>query len=292
MSTRSSNASSGPEIESIAGAAIQAHGFVVAVDRDWRILHTSDNLHEFLNDEGAAITGRPLSDLFSSAVVHALRNQLSLSRDPERGARLFAVDLPGSSRPFDMAMRMRDDRVSMDVLPAAHVEAGDPIGSVRDLFTSLNDMSIADTKLRACALMRALTGFGMVAMIGADGEVACVSSRSEGDAPPPPPFPTAQTRLICDLDGVTSALPPGADAACIETSLLREAESTERNWMRQCGAVACMRLPATVPGGVLCEFVGLDRSRRLMPLDRVAAAELFTDMIGMRIALMEAQMQT
>ena len=289
MSTRSSSASSAAEIEPVAEAGIQAHGFVVAVDHDWRVRHISDNAADFLTGTASPAAGRPLSDLFGSAVVHSLRNQLSLSRDPGRGARLFAVPLAATPKPFDVAMRMVSDLVVIDVLPAAHVEAGDPIGTVRDLIGSLPAQSLSEMMPRACALMRALTGFERVAMFRVDGDLGCYNSRGDTEAPSAPGSTATAIRFIGDSELAPAAIRPAPDSACASASLLRCADAHERDWLGRCGAVACIRLPLATPDGPLGEFVALNASPRQMPMDRIAAVELFADLVAMRMVLLNSR---
>src|SRR4051812_27269059 len=54
--------------------AIQPHGFLVALDAaTWAVRYASENLGDYLRLEATAALGRPVEELFTPAIVAALR---------------------------------------------------------------------------------------------------------------------------------------------------------------------------------------------------------------------------
>jgi hypothetical protein len=264
-------------------ARIQPCGFLVVVGQDWRVMHVSANIADHFADCGARMVGQPLSDFFGAAPVHALRNQLSLMRDPQGCARTFSLFFAGVPKPFDVALHACGHHIIVEALPSAHIEAGDPAGMARQLAAQLDDCATQDEMLgRACRFLRALTGFDSVAIYrtGADGEARCVAEESRGPSLAAS-CPQPELRLLADSARGPVALEPEAPAALLDRALLRP-------WSDHDGAAAAaLALPlrsASRPWGVA---VCLSASRRRPALDRIAAAELFAELLALRAELYE-----
>ena len=268
-------------------AEIQPCGFMVVLDQDWRVAHVSANLGDHFADCGPFMVGQALSEFFGAAAVHSLRNQLALMRDPLGAARIFSLYFAGVPKPFDVALHFQGGHIVLEALPSAHGEAGDFVGMVRQLAASLDACeTLADVVQRGTHLMRALVGFDSVTLfrIDADGRATRVAedSRAPVTAPTCPP---PRTRILADAarDGVP--LEPAAPASLIERALLRSATDAEP------AAAASLTVPlvsAGIPWGVI---VCLNRSPRQPTLDRVAAAELFADLLAMRAELCELRVR-
>lgn len=263
-------------------ACIQPCGFVVVVGQDWRVAHVSANIAEHFADCGSRMVGQPLSDFFGAAAVHSLRNQLALMRDPQGSARLFSLFFAGVPKPFDVAMHTSGQHIILEALPSAHVDAGDPAGTARQLASQLDSCSSLDELLgRACRFLRALTGFDSVAIfrLDADGEPERVAEDSRGSGPAARHCPPPKLRLLADGAHGPVPLEPDAPAALVDRALLRP-------WADPDGeAVAVLTLPLLSAGRLWGVAVCLSGTRRRPALDRIATAELFADLLAMRIEL-------
>ena len=167
-------------------ARIQSCGFLIVLDQDWRVRHVSENIAEHFADCGRTMAGQPLADFFGSAAVHSLRNQLALTRDPNGSARLFSLFFASVPKPFDVAMHRNGDSILLEVMPAAHLEAGDPIGTARELFRQLDEYDDPAALLRHAAhQLRALTGFDRVTIFRLDAErrIEAVAHDARGNLP-------------------------------------------------------------------------------------------------------------
>lgn len=263
---------------SSARAAVQPCGFLVVLGQDWRVEHVSDNIGDHFADCGARMAGQPLAEFFGAAAVHSLRNQLALMRDPQGSARLFSLFLAGVPKPFDVALHFHAGRIVLEALPAARVEAGDPAGTVRQLAQRLDGCdSVTDLLQRGAHGLRALTGYDSITLFrfDASGRGARIADDARGEPIPAPLCPLPVVRVLADAKRGIALLDPPAPAKIVERALLRP-------WTGSNAAEACLTLPLVssgMPWGVaLC----LNRTARQPTLERIAAAELFADLLAMR----------
>jgi len=287
MSTRSSHGSS-----ELARAEIQPCGFLVVLGQDWRVRHVSANIADHFADCGARMVGQPLAEFFGGSAVHSLRNQLALMRHPEGNARLFSLFFAGVPKPFDVSMHFKDGHIILEALPSGHIEAGDPAGMVRQMAASLDACeTVTDLVQRASHLLRALTGFDSVTIFRLDEHGRGVRIAEEARGAPiranhcPPPL----TRIVADAARSGSPLEPEAPSSLVEHALLRGIGTGEVHSADAPEASASLCVPlasAGIPWGIA---VCLNRRPRQPTLDRIAAAELFADMLAMRAELCEAR---
>jgi light-regulated signal transduction histidine kinase (bacteriophytochrome) len=285
MSTRSSSASS-----EITRAEIQQCGFLVALGQDWRVRHVSDNIAGHFADCGPFMIGQPLAEFFGAAAVHSLRNQLALMRDPQGSARLFSLFFASVPKPFDVSMHFHEGLIILEALPSAHVEAGDPAGTVRQLAEQLDGCeTVTDLLQRGSVLLRALTGFDSVTLFRLDkqGRGARIAEDARGSATTALHCPPPETRILADMARGNSVVEPEAPRTLIERALLRSWTDGEPCAADPHSAAASLCVPlvsAGIPWGVA---VCLNRGARHPTLDRIAAAELFADLLAMRAELCE-----
>lgn len=270
-------------------AEIQPCGFLVVLGQDWRVRHVSANIADLFADCGSRMIGQPLAEYFGASAVHSLRNQLALMRDPEGYARLFSLFFASVPKPFDVAMHFKDGQIVLEAFPAAHVEAGDPAGTVRQLAAQLDACeTVTDLLQRGCHMLRAMLGFDSVTMfrLDRDGRASRIAEDARGTAPviqcPPP-----EIRILADAARPDSPLEPEAARALIERALLRSWTAGEPNAANPREAASSICIPlvsAGMPWGVA---VCLNRIARQPTLDRIASAELFGDLLAMRAELLD-----
>jgi light-regulated signal transduction histidine kinase (bacteriophytochrome) len=268
---------------------------MVVLGQDWRVRHVSANIANHFADCGPRMAGQPLAEFFGASAVHSLRNQLALMRDPQGSARLFSLFFASVPKPFDVAMHFHEGQIILEALPAAHVEAGDPAGTVQQLAGQLDGCeTVTDLLQRGSHCLRALTGFDSVTLFRLDE--AGVGARIAEDARDPVVTavhcPPPATRILADAARGVAPLEPEASRALIERALLRSWLDDEPCAADPRQASASLTIPlvsAGIPWGVA---VCLNRTARQPTLDRIAAAELFGDLLAMRAELCELREQT
>jgi light-regulated signal transduction histidine kinase (bacteriophytochrome) len=274
----------------MARAEIQPCGFLVVLGQDWRVRHVSANIADHFADCGPRMIGQPLAEFFGASAVHSLRNQLALMRGPEGYARLFSLFFASVPKPFDVAMHFKDGQIVLEAFHSAHVEAGDPAGTVRQLAAQLDGCeTVTDLLQRAFHILRAMLGFDSVTIfrLDADGRGARVAEDSRGNLTTAVHCPPPEIRILADAAGSAVAVEPDADRALLERALLRawtDGEPCAANPRDAASSICVPLVSAGIPWGVA---VCLNRTARRPTLDRIAAAELFGDLLAMRAELLE-----
>lgn len=270
-------------------AEIQPCGFVVVLDKDWRVAHVSANVGDHFADCGPFMVGQALSEFFGAAAVHSLRNQLALMRDPQGTARIFSLFFAGVPKPFDVALHLKDGYIVLEALPSAHSEARDSVGMVRQLATSLDACgTVTEVMQRGAHLMRALVGFDSVTLFRLDsqGNATRMAQDARGrvtaiECPPP------ETRILADAARGGVPLEPSARRSLVEGALLRAWTADDPTTAGAGHAAASLTVPLKSAGRLWGVAVCVNRAARQPTLDRIAAAELFGDLLAMRSELCE-----
>ena len=268
---------------------IQPHGFLIGLSPEWRVVRASTNIGEFLGRDQPPPIGQELAKLLGDSAVHTLRNRLSLLRDPQGSARAFALPVNGAARPFDVAMRSVGSDVILEGQPATGQESGDPIGLVRALASRLDGTEDQEAMLvEGARQLRALTGFDRVTLFRCkpDGVAEVAAHCARGDLAAAPTSLAGELRLIVDAAADGIAIAPTATPATLDRCLLRNATIDERNAM---GAAALVRLPLVASGIDWGVAVCLNQTPRQLGLERFASAELFSELLALRLALLEAR---
>lgn len=271
-------------------ARIQPHGLLVGLTPDWRIMRASANLGDHLTNAKASPIGRPLADILGSAAVHTLRNRMALLRNPEGSARQFALHTTGTTRPIDVVMHIVGDETIVEAQASTGQESGDPIGLVRELASRLDGQEKLDGMLQEGARqLRALTGFDSVSLyrwnVAGTADLAAHCARGNLD---PAPLPgTGWLRLIVDASASGIAIDPEPNASLLDRCLLQMPEAADRDAMGT--AASLVRLPLKAVGSEWGVAVCLNGSPRQLGLERFAAAELHSDLLALRIALLESR---
>jgi light-regulated signal transduction histidine kinase (bacteriophytochrome) len=271
-------------------AEIQPCGFMVVLGQDWLIAHVSTNIGDHFADCGPFMIGQPLSEFFGAAAVHSLRNQLALMRDPQGTARVFSLFFASVPKPFDVALHFKDGRIVLEAFPAAHFEARDSVGLVRQLADSLDACeTVTEVVQRGSHLLRALTGFDSVTLFRIDehGRATRIAEEARGAAPAAVACPLPVTRLRADAARSSVPLEPPAPASLLDRAMLRAWGSDEPIPCDPKAAPASLSVPLVSAGAPWGVAVCLNRTSRQPTLDRIAAAELFGELLAMRAELCE-----
>ena len=271
-------------------ARIQPHGFLISLSPEWRIVRASANLGDFLGHAGPSPFGQDIVQLLGDAAVHTLRNRLSLLRDPQGSARAFALQVQGAARPIDVAMHMVGSDVIIEGQNSTGQESGDPIGLVRALAARLDGNLNRDAMLvEGARQLRALTGFDRVTLFrwkpNGAAELAAHCARGELAAAPTPL--TGDLRLIVDAAADGVAVAPTANSAQFDRCMLGTATPADRDAMGT--ASSLVRIPLVASGIEWGVAICLNQTPRQLGLERFASAELFSDLLALRLANLEAR---
>lgn len=251
-------------------AAVQDHGLLLVLSRDWTIRQVSANAARWLGLPAEELAGRPLRGTFTDEAVHAIRNAVQSLGAAEIRERIFDLDLTGSGTLCDLAVHRSGGAILVEGEP---LEA--PAGAVE--FWRVQS---ALARLRGCADMRALlrdaarllqsmTGFdrAMVCQFDEDGSGRIVAEALRGahDSMLDRHFPAAEAmapaqalhrrcrlRSIADRDGEAVALVPAAaedgSAADLSLSMLRAVAPEDLLCLPDDGATAFLSLPLICEG--------------------------------------------
>ena len=269
---------------------IQPHGFLIGLSTEWRIVCASINIGKFLGRDGHRQVGQEIAKLLGDSAVHTLRNRLSLLRDPHGSARAFALKVSGATRPIDVAMHIVGSDVFIEGQPATGQESGDPIGLVRALASRLDGNLNRDAMLvEGARQLRALTGFDRVTLFrwkpNGAAELAAHCARGELAAAPTPL--TGDLRLIVDAAADGVAVAPTANSAQFDRCMLGAATPADRDAMGT--ASSLVRIPLVASGIEWGVAICLNQTPRQLGLERFASAELFSDLLALRLANLEAR---
>ncbi len=263
-------------------ATIQPHGFLVELSPGWRVRAASANLGQFLGTSAEAALGLGLDQLVGGEAVHALRNRLALLRDPGGEAHLLRYSLATGAPPLDLAMRLTSGGgVTLEARPNSEREPPDIVGTVRGAIARLPvSGTIGQLVDEGIRQLRAMTGFDAVSAYQHPGLL--VASSARGSSPlADGAAPGAEPRLVCDGEAAPVAIV--GELAGAPGASLRSPDNDERDALRRSGAQALLALPlfnGDSPWGVIACRHHLPR---LMTLERQSGAELFVEMLSLRI---------
>jgi light-regulated signal transduction histidine kinase (bacteriophytochrome)/CheY-like chemotaxis protein len=286
--------------------AIQPIGFLVALTADWLVSRVSANIGEFL--PGAVpdqLIGRPLSELFSPAAIHGLRNRLAMIRGPNSVERIFGCTLVDGATPFDMALHMSNAEIVIEAEPAGSAERGDVTGTVRSMIARLDQAEGMTAFFNEGARqIRGLSGYDRVMVYrfaeDGSGEVVAESAKPNigsflGLHYPATDIPAQARelykrnllRVITDVDGRNVPIVPQLDAQGepldLSLSMLRSVSPIHIEYLKNMGVCASMSISILVEGRLWGLFACHHYSARCPNFERRSVCELFAQMFAMRL---------
>ena len=284
--------------------AIQPFGFLVAVSPDWLISHVSTNIETHIGIAHDTMLGRPLSRFFADEALHAIRNRITMLRDPDAVERLFSVTLIKGYAPFDIAVHFSGQSVVIEAEPAIRddIEAGSLVTSMVGRLARAEKMAAF---LREGARhVRALTGFDRVMIYRFDrtgsGEVVAEALRPGVDSFLGLNYPASDIpaqaralylrslfRVIADVGAKSVPIIPGIDAAGIaldqSISVLRAVSPIHIEYLGNMGVRASLSISIVVDGKLWGLFACHHYVPRLPSFGQRSAAELYGQMFSMML---------
>ena len=265
--------------------AIQPVGFALVLSEQWLVERVSANIAEYMPAEPEALVGTPIADLLGSETVHTLRNQLALLREPGAVARLFACNSAAGC--FDFALQSEGHGVLLEGQRSSGTEHGDLVATIRTLIRRLERHEAVEPLLEeALRQVRALTGYDQVACYGADGRLIVHSSR-RSDSPTESftlPMPVVMT-MVADCTADPIAMVPAAHAG--PGGLLAAPGPALAALIDRSGSKAGCLVPLTVAGRPWATILATHPNARYPSFERQSATELFLQMLGLLIGLVE-----
>ena len=139
---------------------VQSFGCLIALDRDWRIAHLSENFPEFAGVALADAVGRPADVILTPKALHDIRKRLQWLQLTDAVERMFAVDLFGDGREFDLALHFSGPYVGVETEPCAEESRIDAVTLVRAMMARLGQTKTLQAALeQAARQVRFVTGF-------------------------------------------------------------------------------------------------------------------------------------
>jgi PAS domain-containing protein len=262
------------------GVAIQSCGFLLDLSPDWIVRRASENVRHLLGESHVTLIDEPLGRFVHAQALHDLRNLFSRLSGTTGIGRAYAIRLTEAHDYVDLAFQLNNGRVLLEAVPTTG-SFGECFGSVGGLIDGLSRDSGQRLLDNAARRMRALTGFDQVTLTC--GDMRAESNRGgfgqlgrvHGDLP----------MLVSDTDcNAVSVFPRRADERSLDAALMRLPDRRLLDDLRAAGIRSSLRVPFRSESAT-GEFRCLSRKKREPNFELHAAAELFAQMFGMRLAL-------
>lgn len=266
-------------------AAIQPCAFLLELSPDWLVQRASENCDRMLGESHVTLVGEPLSKFIQAEPLHDLRNLFSRLSGSTGTARAYHVRLTDDRPRFDIAFQIAAGGVILEGVPSADLGLGESFGAVGGLSAGLHGLSGKPLMESAARRIRALTGFDRATFLV--GRQKATSSRS---GVPFPPGANASLSahlpmLIADQHAHSVPVYPRGPSTRVSSALFRAPTPEECTALGERSIASTMRVPVTLDGKHLGEFRCAHVSKRRPNLETHAAAELFAQMVAMRLAL-------
>ena len=268
--------------------AIQPAGFLVQLSLDWIVLRASENVDQFLGQSHVTLIDEPLGRFVQAQALHDLRNLFSRLSGSTGIARAYRVRLTDDRPRFDIAFQVRDGRVLLEAVPSPEQGLGQYFGAVGGLIDGLFDQQGGALLDGAARRVRALTGCDRAVIAWRDlaGERHAQSSRGG-------PASGDEAALVAGLppivaDSAAAAVPvfprrPGDTS--LGGALLRAAPAASLEQLREQGVGSVISVPVRLEGEERGLIQCHDRSARQPGFELHAAAELFAQMLALRLEI-------
>lgn len=260
----------------------QSAGFVLELSSDWLILRASENVHEFLGEYHVTLIGEPLANFFRAQPLHDLRNTVSRQSGRSGIARAYRVRLTDDPSSFDIAYQLCGGKVLLEGVPSLDENFGSGFGAVGGLIDELVAKDRQGLLESAARRMRALTGFDRVAVcVGGD---RAESSRGNFAPRSPTGAPLNFPPLVGDTWATpVSMFPRTPSDRTPERALLRAPPLQQLEDLRALGVRSILSVPLILDGQPAGRIDCEDRKARDLNFELHAAAELFAQMLAMRL---------
>ena len=274
------------------GALIQPCGFLLELSADWLILRASENTHKFLRAYPAKLAGEPLTNFTLAQPLHDLRNSLSRQRSSSGIARSYRARLIDDPRYFDFAFQLVDGRILLEGIPNPDLGFGAAFGPVSRLLDGVAGAERDSVAEAAARRMRALTGFDRVVVhIAGHGlDTTAESTRGDFGAIDLGALDLRYPLIVPDTSVRPVPLfPRHAPGTAPERALLRSPPAAVLGKFEEQGVRSLLTVPIASDGATIGNFICTHGSPVPPNFEMQAAAELFAQVVAMRLQLGNAK---
>lgn len=285
--------------------SVQAAGFLIAVDPDWRVTRASANCSQYLGQPIEEILGANLGTLILPTAIHAIRNRLFSLQGPDAVERAFAIQFQVGGPEFDLAVHKIGNLIVVEA------EASEPLGDlnagamVRSMIDRVQDeLSVTGLAQQAVRLVQALTGYDRVMIYhfhpDSSGEVIAERARADmepflGLRYPASDIPKQArallvrnpVRILFDARGDTSPVlsieGPSDQPLDMSMSSLRSHSLMHLEYLQNMGVGASLTI-SLLKNGVLWGLISCHHNTpRSIGFERRTTAELFAQVLSLLI---------
>lgn len=240
---------------------IQSFGWLLSFSSDWIFNHVSLNCDALFGRDPRELVGLSAVDFLSSEALHDIRTRLQMIGGSQTIERVFAVDLLGDGRLFDVAVHASGRSYVLELEPHEG-QRRDFVSYVRPMIERLRQSaSVEQLCASAARHLRGLTGFDRVMIYRFDadgaGEVVAESINGGVDSFKGLHFPSSDIpaqarrlytrnllRIISDVDDPTVPIhpttSPNGDPLDLSMSGLRAVSPIHIEYLRNMGVKASM----------------------------------------------------
>ena len=286
--------------------AIQAFGFLIAVNAEWSVCRVSSNIGVYLRSNTGLRLGMPLSNVVTAGAVHVIRNRAALLNGIDAVERVFAIQLEDHGPCYDLAVHRSGELIIIEAEPS--IEAGD-LNAGAMVRSMLAHMQGRKSLVREAArLIRAFTGFDrvMIYRFHPDGSGEVIAEKVRADFEPflglryPAKDIPKQARallirnpvrILADVGGEPSRLLPHASITDtpldLSMSTLRAHSAMHIEYLQNMGVAATMTVSLvrdnTLWGLISCHH----GSPRKIGFEQRTTVELFGQVLSLLIEKQE-----
>lgn len=291
---------------------VQSFGCLVALSSDWRVAHASESCATHLGIAAETLIGAPFVSVFPEATVHDLRSRMQALVGEDAHARLFAYDVFGDGRRFDIAVHLSGRLHAVEFEPrSGSPSPGDESALVQALMARMRRMEDIERMAREAArVLRALTGMDrvMVYRFEADGSGTVIAEDAAARLEPyldlrypasdiPRQARALHTRstrrLVADVDDPGSPVQPalGADGQPLDLSLsvTRAVSPVHLEYLRNMGVGASLSASILRRGALWGLFACHHGTPLTFGAETRVAVELFAQLFSYELAQLELE---
>ena len=260
---------------------IQPAGFLIQLSLDWIVRRASENVDDFLGESHVTLIEEPLSRFVKAQALHDLRNLFSRLSGSTGIARAYRVRLTDDRPFFDIAFQVSEGRVLLEATLSPDRKLGQAMGSVGGLIDGLSAHQGQSLLDGAARRVRALNGSDRASIIC--GNLSGSSSRGSLSSDLLTQIPDLPP-IVSDTAAEPVPIFPRQPAdRSIAQALHRSPSAESLQQLRDQGIGSTTSVPLNVPGEGSGVIQCTSRSAREPHLEQHAAAELFAQMLAMRL---------
>ena len=279
---------------------VQDFGCLLVADSDWRVTRASTNCGAMLGHGAEDLIGRGLSEVMDREALHTLRGRHQVAGRSDSGSRIFALDVFGDGRLFNVALHATGQVFMIEFEPSTGDLSTDHITVVRGLIARCRGREQDTAFLQMAARsVAALSGFDRVMIYrflpDESGEVVA-EAMTTGREPllglryPESDIPRQARelyrrnllRLIADVNAPTHPIlsPQEAGPVDLSLSVTRAVSPIHIEYLRNMGVAASMSASIIVKGRLWGLFACHHDSPRRLDFGTRTAVELFAELFA------------